>query len=89
MNINDYKIIERIHISNKKELRDFTEKYFDKHILSYRENGSLKRRLLNGIDIRIGKYSRIVEEFTDPFDFPYSFYKKEIFVPQNDGEFCL
>lgn len=89
MNIDDYEIVKRVCISNKKELMEFAEKYSDKHIFSYKENDGFEIKLSDGIDIRIGRYSRVVEEFRDPFDFPYGFFKEQIFIPRNDGELCL
>ncbi len=89
MNRNDLEIVKIIGISNKKELVDFAEKYPDRHIFSCKVNDSPKRMLSDGIDIRIGGYSRIVKEFTDPFDFPDGFYKHQVFIPQNDGALCL
>lgn len=69
MSTNDYEIVKGICIANKKELTDFAEKYFDRHIFSCRVNDSPKRILSDGIDIRIGRYCRIVKEFADPFGF--------------------
>lgn len=89
MNTNNYEIVKGICISNKKELMEFAKKYFDKYIFSHRVDNSLEEYITDGIDIRIGRYSRIIEEFTDPFDFPYGFFKEEIFVSQNDGELCI
>ena len=89
MNKNDYEIVEVIRISSKKELVDFAEKHSEKHIFSCLLNDSPKKILADGIDIRIGGYSRVVKEFTDPFDFPDGFYKQQVFIPQNEGELCL
>lgn len=89
MSTNRYEIVKGIRIADKKELMDFAETYSDRPIFSCRLNDSPKRILSNGVDIRIGRYVRIVKEFTDPFDFPDGFYKHPVFVPQDNGELCI
>ena len=85
----DYKCVNRVRISNGQELLEFIEQYKEQCIFSYRVNGNPKGILSEGIDIRIGRYARVVEEFVDPFDFPDGFYKHQIFLPKKEGELCL
>lgn len=81
----DYKLLQYELIPTIGDLNAFIRSNGDAQIAVSGLSGNRKKELINGFDAALGKYAKVLEEFTDRFDFPDGFYKTEVYVPDDNG----